>query len=105
MVKRVIDGDTIVGDVTVMLHDMKFTLFDQHYRLNGINAPEITGIEKPLGLQSKGFLISLIEGKEIMVVSNDKDKYGRFLADLYMEDGLHINAYMVEQGFAEWREY
>ena len=70
---RIVDGDTIHIDKT-------------KYRLHGIDAPEINQQCKvneksyACGLQSKIFLESLAQGKEIMCKQKDIDRYKRIVA-------------------------
>ena len=63
------DGDTI-------------KLGGERIRLTCIDAPETN---QPYGLESKEYLMKLINGKEIEVVRESKDRYGRTLAWLVVE--------------------
>jgi endonuclease YncB( thermonuclease family) len=84
----VTDGDTI-------------KLNGDRIRLTCIDAPEKT---QPYSLEAKEHLMKLLEGKEIQVVKESTDRYGRILAWLIVE-GDTINNKMVEDGFAWWYEY
>jgi len=103
-VTRVIDGDTFVGDVPFHILGHVMILKDQHFRMIGINAPEIKGSTKPQGEESRDFLKSLIDGKQILIECNTTDKYGRWLATAIV-GGMNVNDYMVLKGFAERRDY
>ena len=89
---RIVDGDTIRIDKT-------------KYRLHGIDAPEINQQCKvneksyACGLQSKIFLESLAQGKEIMCKQKDIDRYKRIVAVCFA-DGLNLNQEMVRSGWA-----
>lgn len=83
-VKRVIDGDTIVMDDNT------------HVRLNNLDAPEL---HQFYGNQAKQFLSNLVLNKTITGVKHGKDKYGRTIADLYL-NGLWINKEIVITGNA-----
>ena len=48
--------------------------------------------------------MTLLQGKEINVIRESKDRYGRTLGWL-MVDGDTINYKMVEKGYAWWYEY
>jgi len=108
LVKRVIDGDTFElenGDRVRML---------------GIDTPEKfqsskldsdadrTGRDKKtiqkLGELSSEYTKKLIGGKKVVLVpeSNyeDKDKYGRLLRYVYLEDGTFVNKKIIEDGYA-----
>lgn len=102
-VTRVIDGDTIVGDVPVHVLDHVVILKDQHFRLYGINAPEPRGPSKVMGLESKAYLDSLIYDTDVQVELKGKDKYGRWLAIVFL-DGVNINEHLVGSNLAERRE-
>ena len=99
---RVVDGDTIVLDVSLGFN----VTIRETFRLLGINSPESYGVKKDsdeykAGMISKDWLIDRIEGKEIMVKTykDKKGKYGRYLVDIY-DDETSINAEMVEKGLA-----
>lgn len=69
-VLRVLDGDTISVEVKV--------------RFARIDAPEIHGIEKPLGEITKQWLEEKLSGKDIQLVVHAGDVYHRLLADVYL---------------------
>lgn len=96
-VNRVIDGDTIEIEGKIKV------------RYIGVNTPEIyrdtTG--KKTGEQcfaDESYLENkkLVEGKTVMLVKDvsDKDKYGRFLRYVYVDD-LFVNDYLITNGFAK----
>lgn len=108
-VLKVVDGDTVelAGVGTV--------------RLIGIDAPEsgynqrTSGPEEVrLGLEAKAFLTRLLQGKRVWVELDvqERDRYRRVLAYLYLEDPrgdwayggrrfLQVNLKMVRAGWAE----
>ncbi|MGM9924752.1 MAG: thermonuclease family protein [Bacillus sp. (in: firmicutes)] len=98
-VTRVIDGDTIVGHLKTHIMDIKLVLTDIHFRLLGINTPELRGAEKEKGIAARDYLKGLIEGKEVVVTADKKDKYGRQLAIVYYQ-GLNINDHLLKEGYA-----
>ena len=107
-VVKVYDGDTITVDIDLGLN---IWLKNQKIRLAKINAPEVTGTEKPEGIISREFLKDLIFNNDVILrtVKDRKGKYGRFLGIIYVKYGDHpyfnVNEYLVEEGFAEEREY
>jgi micrococcal nuclease len=103
-VNKVIDGDTFRGDAETHIHGLELVMLDQCYRLIGIDAPELSGEERTKGLESKEFLENWIEGKEVQVSAERKDKYGRWLATVFYE-GYNINDELVKRGYAIRREY
>ena len=72
-------------------------------RLVGIDAPEFKGNKKlnqPLSLESKEFLNSLVQGKDVFLQSYGLDRYNRNLAEIIVGE-VNANLEMVKQGFAE----
>ncbi|MDD5036925.1 MAG: thermonuclease family protein [Methylococcaceae bacterium] len=89
---RVYDGDTITLEG------------GEKVRLLGINTPEIGG-RKPLeagGLEARDWLREKIAGRRVRLEpgTESRDQYGRLLAHIFTEDGIHINLELVEQGLA-----
>lgn len=84
---RVIDGDTIDIDT------------GERIRLSGINAPE-TG--ECYADEATRALETLVLGKEIYLEHDieAKDKYGRTLGYLYVNDTF-VNGYLVQNGFVK----
>lgn len=97
-VLRVIDGDT-------------FRIFDgsrkgEVIRLIGVDAPESrnTGkkVKSEFGVISARYLEKLIAGKKVRLEYDvdKKDRYGRTLAYVYLQDGTFVNAELVKNGYA-----
>jgi len=89
---RVIDGDTIVLDG------------DEKVRLIGVDCPELSDQRtqvQQLSQESYEFVRKLVENKKVRLDydQNRQDIYGRTLAYVYLEDGTHLNAEIVKQGF------
>jgi len=98
-VTKVYDGDTVTVDI-----DLGFglQLNKQVLRLSNIDTPEIRGDERFDGIISKNIVSDLILGKSVMI-KTDKDtkgKYGRWLAEIYIDD-LNVNEYLINEGYAE----
>ena len=100
---RVIDGDTI--DVNI---DLGFDItVHKRIRLAGIDTPESRTRdleEKKRGLASKARLVELLDTGDLVVESQEVDKYGRVLGVLhiYPKDDLpfNINETLVKEGYA-----
>lgn len=95
-VRRVVDGDTIE------LADADKT----HVRLLGINTPESVDPRRPVqafGKEASAFTRRLLEGKSVLLARGRQpyDKYHRLLAWLWLPDGRFVNAYLVQQGYAQ----
>ena len=87
-VTRVIDGDTVIGDI-----DLGFgvVLKDRVIRLHGINTPELRSknlSEKILAQKAKQFVIDTLKGKDICLMSirDKKGSFGRILGVIYYKD-------------------
>ena len=94
----VTDGDTIkTGKVRIRLH--------------GIDAPEIkqtcvlNQTTWKCGVQSRAALIEFIGYKEVSCETEEKDRYGRFIA-ICTAGSVNLNAMMVRKGWAlAYRKY
>jgi len=102
VVVSVTDGDTIkVLDGNSNQHKV---------RLTGIDAP---GRGQPFGLASKKYLAALVSGKEVFVVSNKNDRYGRVLGKVWVQPAgcstcgktLDTNHAQLLAGMAWWYRY
>lgn len=76
-------------------------------RLIGINTPETVDPRKKVecfGKEASAHAKEILLGQKVKLVSDDTqtkyDKYGRLLAYVYREDGLFVNKYMIEEGYA-----
>ena len=98
----VYDGDTITMEIDLGLH----VTITEKIRLARINAPEIRGKQRVLGLESKSHLISLILNKEVKIrtIKDRKGKYGRYLGEISL-NGVSINDKMVKDGKAVYKKY
>lgn len=91
---RIADGDT----VTVL--DSANT--EHRIRLEGIDAPES---HQAFGTQSKKNLSDMIFGKDVTVVYQKTDQYGRLVGKITL-DGKDINLEQVKAGMAwHYKEY
>lgn len=90
IVERAIDGDTfdIAGNLRV--------------RLIGVDTPERTGADAPYGKEAADFTRNVLEGKRVRLVLDvqERDRYGRLLAYVYLEDGTFFNELLVREGYA-----
>ena len=107
-VVSVYDGDTITADIDL---GMKIWLRGEKLRLFRINTPELTGEERPRGLESRDFLRKILPvGTEILISTfrDKRGKFGRFLAEIWApkNDGFfNVNDFLVEKNFAEYKKY
>ena len=99
-VVKTTDGDT----VHVVMEYPRGQLTRFVVRLFGINAPEMRGDEKEDGIHSKLALSDKIGGRLVVVECKGFGKYGRLLGTIYY-DGVNINEWLVEGGWAESHVY
>lgn len=90
--ERVVDGDTIIIDN------------NEKVRLIGVDTPETVHPNKPVeffGKEASAFTKRMVEGKKVRLEYDweKKDKYGRTLAYVYLDDGTFLNAEIIKQGY------
>ena len=97
-VVQVIDGDTI--EVCCLAGRR------EKVRYIGMNTPEtqhpVKGIQS-YGKEASGANRTLVAGRSIRLEFDvdQRDKYGRLLAYVYLQDGTFVNAWLVENGYAQ----
>lgn len=98
-VTKVYDGDTITVDIDLGLG---VWIRNQTIRLAGIDAPEIRGEEREMGLIARDRLRSLVLDKKVIIKTykDRKGKYGRWIADVYCQSE-YINGLLVDEGLAK----
>ena len=106
-ITAVYDGDTVTADIDLGL---KICAKGEKLRLHRINAPEMRGHEKAEGKLSRDFLREQVLGKTIFLqtIRDKAGKYGRYLAELWLEqDGelINVNDLLVNAGHAAYKEY
>ncbi len=92
-VRWVIDGDTVVLEN------------GQKLRYAGINAPEIRHEDQPaepFGYEALKFNIRLVKHKKVFLEwpKQRRDRYGRWLAYVFLRDGTFVQAELVKRGLA-----
>lgn len=104
-VSRVVDGDTLklstgervrlIGIDTPEVHES--AKLDRDVRRSGRDRETIIA----LGRKSSAFTRGLCEGKTVRLAFDVKkrDRYGRILAYVYLEDGTFVNAKIIEEGY------
>jgi endonuclease YncB( thermonuclease family) len=90
---RVVDGDTVQ------------LVNGEYVRYNGIDTPESVDPRKREQCFAKEAATrnrELVEGKHITVFQDvsEKDKYGRWVGLVYLEDGTFVNDTLVKEGYA-----
>ncbi len=101
-VVRVIDGDTIVIDLADPKNDYKPT----RIRVWGIDTPELALMGKPAeawATESKEFAAGFLGAGPVILrleVSRERDRWGRVLAHVELENGDLLAAALLEAGLA-----
>ena len=94
VVERVVDGDTVV------------LVGGERVRYIGVDTPELHHPKKnvqPYAREAMEFNRRLVEGQKVRLEMDvePKDKYGRTLAYVYLEDGRLVNAELLKEGYAQ----
>lgn len=101
-VRRWVDGDTVDVDI-----DLGFGIIfhNQRIRLYGIDAYESRTRdleEKEKGLAATAFVNEMAPvGSKITIVTYKTGKYGRILAEIFLDDYTNLNKLLTEKGHAE----
>ena len=95
---RIIDGDTIQAKTNGKVETI---------RLIGINTPETVDPRRPVecfGKEASEKTKELLNDKTVKIETDPsqdmRDKYGRLLAYIFLEDGTNINKKLIEEGYA-----
>ena len=97
IITGVYDGDTVTANIDlgmqVWLHDVKL-------RILGIDAPEIRTkdlSEKAAAIKARDRVKDLILGKEVILETKKKGKYGRWLVSIVV-DGQELSQILLNEG-------
>ena len=97
---KVYDGDTIT--IAAFLPYKESKMYKFSVRLNGIDTPEIKGkceSENYMALQTRDIVKEKILNKIVTLENVKLEKYGRLLADVYI-DNIHLNNWLVHNRYA-----
>ena len=102
-VLRVVDGDTVSVSIGGKSETIRFI---------GIDTPETVDPRRAVqcfGREASDKTKELLAGQRVMLEKDpsqgERDKYGRLLAYVFRSDGLFVNEYLVEQGYAHEYTY
>lgn len=100
---RVVDGDTII---------VKNNGEDTRVRFIGVDTPESVHVDSSKntdeGIVASDYTKALLQDVKVVGLEFDEgqyDIYNRLLAYVYLEDGMMLNAHLVETGYAEVKTY
>lgn len=117
-VASVYDGDTVTI-LAPVLNTKGNTVYKYSVRIYGVDCPELRTtdeVEKSIALKAKEFAINTLRNKHVELKNISYDKYGRLLANIYIE-GKHYNHMLLQNGLAyeyfgktksppeNWKEY
>ncbi|MFY7729913.1 MAG: thermonuclease family protein [Flavobacterium sp.] len=102
LVIKVYDADTIT--IASKLPYPESPLYRLSVRLDGIDTPEIKGKgvsdeEKQSAILARDFVSKLTLNKMVRLENITTEKYGRILADVYIDD-IHLNSMLIKQRYA-----
>jgi len=92
---KIIDGDTFYADVDLGFYVTLRTKF----RLYKVNTPEL---RTPEGKKVKQFVKKLLEQEEVILLTKKdrKGKYGRWLAEVLLDNGEYLSEILLEKNYA-----
>ena len=100
---KVVDGDTIDIDMSGAI---------ERLRLIGVNTPETVDTRRPVecfGTEASQKAKELLVGQKVKIVDDDtqgdRDRYGRLLRYVFLEDGAFFNLWMIQNGYAHEYTY
>ena len=101
LVTRVIDGDTVEVNLDGNLQTVRYI---------GIDTPETKHPSKPIecfGPEASQFNEELVAGKQVLLEKDitDRDRYGRLLRYVWIEEAGLVNQILGENGYARVSTY
>ena len=99
---KVYDADTIT--IASKLPFDESPIYRLSVRLNGIDTPEMKGKgvsdeEKEAAKNARDFVSNLVLNKYVKLENIESEKYGRILADVYIDD-IHLNNLLLKERYA-----
>lgn len=98
LVKRVVDGDTIVVEIGGKEYRVRYI---------GVDAPESTTRQECFGREATRFNRTLVEGQTVRLERDvsETDRYGRLLRYVYLSNGEMVNEVIIREGYALARSF
>jgi len=96
-VERVVDGDTFIASVKGRR---------ERVRVIGVDTPESVAPnqpDEPYGEEASDFAKHYLDGETVRLAGDaePRDRYGRMLAYVWLEDGTFWNALLAAEGYAQ----
>jgi len=98
LIKKFVDGDTFWIDDS--------TATGIKVRLIGMDTPESRNTRNkkkhPMGKEVADYVKQILTDQRVRLELDvqHRDRYGRILAYVFLEDGTHLNAHLLEKGYA-----
>ena len=94
-------AEILIGKVVAVADGDTLTLLDATQRQHKIRLAAIDAPEKyqPFGNKAKQTLAEICFGKEAEAIIETKDRYGRYVAEVYCE-GINANESLLSEGMA-----
>ncbi len=103
LVTAVVDGDTLKAEADGQMETI---------RLIGIDTPEVVDPRRPVqcfGQEASQKAKDVLSNQRVRLVADatqsERDKYGRLLRYVFLEDGTSFNQLMIEEGYAHEYTY
>lgn len=103
LVTAVVDGDTLKAEADGQMETI---------RLIGIDTPEVVDPRRPVqcfGQEASQKAKDILLNQRVRLVADatqsERDKYGRLLRYVFLEDGTSFNQLMIEEGYAHEYTY
>lgn len=96
---KVIDGDTVKA-----VFKFKDTYYKSNFRMTGIDTAEIHSKdenEKKRGFDAKEYVFNILNNKIAIAEFLDFDKYGRILANIYLDNNELLSDNLINGGYAQ----
>jgi micrococcal nuclease len=106
-VSKAIDGDTLrlSGGESVRLIgiDTPESRYNSKLERDSKRSHKDTEAILEMGRAASRFTKTLVEGRRVRLVfdAQKRDRYGRLLAYVYLEDGTFVNGRIIEEGYAQ----
>jgi len=108
-VTKIIDGDTLDLEIKIDLGFHSHAVLNPRVRLARIDAPEVRGKQRPLGLEAKAYVEAELNLKMVSIKTFKDDSFGRWIAEIYYtnNNNRHVNLSdeMVKAGHAVYKDY
>ena len=102
-VLKICDGDTIIIATLLPFQDLRSTVvYRFSVKLSGIDCTGLNGTtfsEKEFAITAYNALADKILGKIVTLKNVSFERYGRILADIYLDE-IHLNHWMLDKGYA-----